>query len=78
MIIKGTVHNGQIRIDTSVLPEGTEVVITPIGSIEPAKSSSDQFRHFKDAIRKVALHPCENDSGDSFSGADHDRLLYGN
>lgn len=78
MIIKGTVHNGQIRIDASVLPEGTEVLITPIETIEPSKSSSDQLRHFKDAIRKVALSPCESESDDGFSGADHDRLLYGN
>ena len=30
MVIKGTVHNGMIRFENSELPEGTQVLITPV------------------------------------------------
>ena len=67
MIIKGTFENGHIRILSGIaqLPEGTEVLIT-----------LENLRKFKVEMQRIASLPCQG-IDDSFSGANHDQLLYG-
>jgi hypothetical protein len=47
VVIKGTVHNGMIRFENSGLPEGTQVLITPVespfGKTMKENSSSRKF-----------------------------------
>ncbi len=78
MVIKGTVHNGQIRIEGSALPEGTQVLITPIKSPDSDALPKRDLTGLKTEIHRIASLACENDSNDGFSGADHDKVLYGN
>ncbi|XZE36623.1 hypothetical protein SH501x_002205 [Pirellulaceae bacterium SH501] len=78
MVIKGTVHNGQIRFESSALPEGTQVLITPIHLATAKVAKEDDMQRLKEEVHRIASLACENDSDDGFSGADHDKLLYGN
>ncbi len=78
MVIKGTVHNGQIHFDSGSLPEGTQVLITPVNSIrDDTRPVEFDLAGVKIGIKRIADSPNENDSADIFSGADHDKLLYG-
>jgi hypothetical protein len=78
MVIKGTVHNGQIKILNCELPEGTQVLITPMTSaVSNAIPESGDIGAFKAEVKRIADSPCENQSMDNFTGADHDKLLYG-
>ncbi len=77
MVIKGTVQNGQIHIDNSVLPDGTQVLITPvIPSLDVDAQCNLGLQEFKDAIGRIAQMPSEGKLDDNFCGADHDKLLY--
>lgn len=78
MVIKGTVHNGQIKFEGSTLPEGTQVLITPIQSHHSETSTKPDLNGLKNEIHRIASLTCENDSNDGFSGVDHDKVLYGN
>ncbi len=78
MVIKGTVYNGQIRLESSVLPLGTQVLITPIQSPVTELLPEYDVKGLRAEIHRIASLPCENDSNESFSGADHDEILYGN
>ncbi|MCU0709876.1 MAG: hypothetical protein MUF23_16460 [Pirellula sp.] len=78
MVIKGTVHNGQIILEGSLLPEGTQVLITPIQSSNLEDLQKQDLNGLKAAIHRIASLACENDFNDGFSGADHDKVLYGN
>ena len=78
MVIKGTVHNGQIRFEGSSLPEGTQVLITPMKSPNSELLPEHDLTGLKTEIHRIASLACENDSNDVFSGADHDKVLYGN
>ena len=61
MVIKGTVHNGQIKILNGELPEGTQVLITPMMSaISNAIPDSGDIGVFKTEIKRIADSPCEN------------------
>lgn len=77
MVIKGTVHNGQIKFESSALPEGTQVLITPIQSTGTEVSPEGDLTRLKAEIHRIASLACENNCNDDFSGADHDRVLYG-
>lgn len=77
MVIKGTVHNGQIRFENSALPEGTQVLITPIHLPAAKVAKEDDMQRLKEEIQRIATLACENETDDGFSGADHDKLLYG-
>ena len=60
------------------LPDGTEVTIIVH---EPAQARSDkmtdeQLHRYHEALARIDAVPDEN-PGDTFSGADHDRVLYG-
>jgi len=78
MVIKGTVHNGQIQIENSILPEGTQVLITPIRSADVVREPDFDLGSLKIAIDRIASLEDENTRDDDFSGADHDKILYGN
>lgn len=78
MVIKGTVHNGHIRIEDSALPEGTQVLITPIKSPDSDALTERDLSGLKMEIHRIASLACENESNNGFSGADHDNVLYGN
>ena len=78
MIIKGTFENGHIRILSGIeqLPEGTEVLITPITLNSDANCDLGNLRKFKVEMQRIASLPCQG-IDDSFSGVNHDQLLYG-
>jgi len=79
MIIQGHIENGIIvPNDTISLPEGTEVtiVVRSQSSADSASMSPEQQEHYLAALRRIDELPNEN-PGDTFSGADHDRVLYG-
>ena len=78
MVIKGTVHNGQIKLDSSSLPDGTQVLISPIHTPSTTVSPEHDLTGLKAEVHRIASLACENHSDDGFSGADHDRVLYGN
>jgi hypothetical protein len=58
MIIKGTFENGHIRILSGIeqLPEGTEVLITPITLDSEANCDLENLRNSK--LRCSGLHRC--------------------
>ncbi|GIX00054.1 MAG: hypothetical protein KatS3mg111_3386 [Pirellulaceae bacterium] len=79
MVVQGRVQNGVIVLDGDVsLPEGAEVEI--VVRVEPKEASDtmthEQRRRLSDALARIDALPNEN-PGDTFSGADHDRVLYG-
>lgn len=79
MEIQGHFQNGMIVPNNGLsLPDGTEVKIIVS---EPAESRSnvmtdEQLRRYHDALARIDAVPDENPS-DTFSGADHDQVLYG-
>jgi len=80
MQILGHYENGMIVPHDGVsLPNGTEVTIIvramPL-STDEAMSEQDR-QHYLAALARIDAVPNEN-SGDAFSGADHDRVLYDN
>jgi hypothetical protein len=77
MVIKGIVHNGQIQIENSALPDGTQVLITPIHTANAKVSPDQDWDGLKANIKRIASLKCENRDDDGFSGADHDKVLYG-
>ena len=78
MVIKGTVHNGMIRFENSELPEGTQVLITPMEGPMAKVVKEDSLEQLKQEVHRIASLASESDiDDDGFSGADHDKLLYG-
>ena len=63
--------------ENSELPEGTQVLITPVQSLIAKAVKEDSLEQFKQEVHRIASLACESDTDDSFSGADHDKLLYG-
>ena len=78
MVIRGTVHNGYIKIEDPALPEGTQVLITPINSPDSEVLPERDLTGLKTEIHRIASLACENGTTDGFSGVDHDKVLYGN
>lgn len=78
MVIRGRIENGVVVLESPVsLPEGTEVTVmvhTDAGTAEAAAAAERQ--RILEIMDRIAALPCEN-PGDTFSGADHDRVLYG-
>jgi hypothetical protein len=82
MTFHGKVQNGVVVFDDPAnLPEGTPVTVL----VEPAQApapeppdrmSEEQHRRLLAALDAIAALPNEN-PGDTFSGADHDKVLYG-
>ena len=78
MVIKGTVHNGMIRFENSELPEGTQVLITPMEGPIAKVVKEDSLEQLKREVHRIASLASESDiDDDGFSGADQEKLLYG-
>ncbi len=79
MVIRGRIEQGVVVLDDGVsLPDGTEVtvVVRADPDIDGDAMSEEERRRYLDALDRIDAIPNEN-PGDSFSGADHDRVLYG-
>lgn len=81
MTFHGTVHNGVVVLDGNpALPDGTEVsvVVAPaaVKPIQEGKMTEEKRRKLRAAMDELLALPNEN-PGDTFSGADHDKALYG-
>ncbi len=79
MVIRGRIHNGVVAFGSEVsLPEGTEVtVVVPAGRGTANKLMSEaEHRRIREIMDHIAALPLEG-PGDPFSGADHDKVLYG-
>ena len=79
MEIQGHFHDGMIvPQDPLSLPEGTEVtIIVPISESHiTSQMSADERNRYRAALARLDAVANEN-PGDRFSGADHDRELYG-
>lgn len=79
MEIHGHYENGIIVPDTGfVLPNVAQVIIT-VRETSTSNSDSmtdDERRRYLEALARIDAVPDEN-PGDTFSGIDHDRVLYG-
>jgi len=79
MVIRGRIKNGVIVLDdATVLPEGVEVTVVVQSSAEPGEGelSVEKQQRLRQASKRFESLPNEN-PGDRFSGAEHDRVLYG-
>jgi hypothetical protein len=80
MVIRGRVHNGVIAFGSEIsLPEGMEVtVVVPAGAEAAAKEvmSEAEHRRIMEIMDRIAALPLEGPD-EPFSGADHDKVLYG-
>ena len=84
MAVRGRVQNGVVVLEDGVkLPDGTRVTVAPIeesdakGVAPPAEiMSAEEHRRLIEALERIASLPIEGPD-DGFSGADHDRMLYG-
>lgn len=80
MVVQGHIQDGIVVPDTALsLPDGTHVtiVVPSEASAADRTMSVEQKTRYLDALAKIDGVPNEN-PGDDFSGADHDRALYGN
>ena len=79
MVIRGLVQNGVVVLQNDAsLPEGTEVTVVVQAAPEaaPDRMSEEERRRILEIMDRIAALPNEN-PGDTFSGADHDKVLYG-
>ncbi|MGI8980095.1 MAG: hypothetical protein ACR2FY_12800 [Pirellulaceae bacterium] len=80
MTFHGTVHNGVVVLDGNpAIPDGTEVAVVVSPSAPPAnpdRMTEETRRKLRAAMDEIIALPNEN-PGDNFSGADHDKALYG-
>ncbi len=79
MVIRGRIQNGVVVLEADAsLLEGTEVtVVVPAAPETPGDRMSEQERRrILEIMDRIAALPDEN-PGDTFSGADHDKALYG-
>lgn len=76
MPVVGHVKNGVIIPDEVCdLPEDSKVWVVPV--TEPSLLSAvERSRRLYEECRRIAALPMEGDD-DGFSGADHDKVLYG-
>jgi hypothetical protein len=79
MVIRGRVRNGVVVLeDTVSVPEGTEVTVmvgTPQTTSGGASPDAERQRVLE-IMDRIAALPLEGDPK-PFSGADHDKVLYG-
>jgi len=91
MVIRGRVEHGVVVLDERVsLPEGTEVTVVVRAAVQSSEvvtaeagpgpaaeqMSEEERRRILEIMDRIAALPDEN-PGDTFSGADHDKALYG-
>ena len=80
MTLHGKIHNGMVVLDGGPqLPEGTPVTVLveqPQATPAPReRMSEEQHRKLLAALDEISSLPNEN-PGDTFSGRDHDKVLY--
>jgi putative zinc finger/helix-turn-helix YgiT family protein len=78
LVIRGRVQKGVVVLEAASVPEGTEVaVVVPIApqAVNETMPEAERQRVLQ-IMDRIAALPDEN-PGDTFSGADHDRVLYG-
>lgn len=79
MEIQGHYQDGTIvPHDGFYLPDGTEVtkIVREQSKQLPSVMTEDERRRYLVALAEIDAVPNEN-PGDTFSGADHDQVLYG-
>lgn len=79
MVIRGRIERGVVVLDEGVsLPDGTEVtvVVRADPDVDGDAMSEEERKRYLNALDQIDAISSEN-SGDTFSGADHDRVLYG-
>lgn len=85
MIARGRVKNGMVLLEEGrSLPEGAPVIVWPDTSRPAAaetgedtdRAREEEHRRFLEAIDRIAALPLEGPQ-EPFSGADHDKVLYG-
>jgi predicted DNA-binding antitoxin AbrB/MazE fold protein len=79
MVIRGRIEKGVVVLEEDVsLSEGTEVslVVRADGDSGGGMMSAHECKRYRDALERIDALADEN-PGDTFSGADHDRVLYG-
>jgi predicted DNA-binding antitoxin AbrB/MazE fold protein len=79
MVIRGRVQHGVVVLENQVsLPEGTEVTVEVCAAPKATgERMSEQERHrILEIMDRIAALPIEGDP-EPFSGADHDKVLYG-
>ena len=79
MVLHGRIQNGVVAFGSEIsLPEGTEVTVVVPGVSEPSGDilSEEDRCCMRKVMDEIASLPDEN-PGDVFSGADHDKVLYG-
>ena len=84
MVARGRVQNGVVVLEDDIhLPEGTRVTVLP----EPAQQGTapeggkdrmpeEERQRIRRIMDRIAALPIEGKT-DPFSGADHDKVLYG-
>jgi len=79
MVIRGRIQNGVVVLEDEIsLPEGTEVTVV-VGAAPVAreqKMSEEEHRRILEIMDRIAALPVKG-SPEPFSGADHDKVLYG-
>ena len=79
MLIRGRVQDGVVVLEPGgSLPEGTEVTVAVCAATNATgeKMSDKERRRVREIVDRIIALPDEN-PGDTFSGADHDQVLYG-
>jgi hypothetical protein len=79
MVIRGRIHDGVVTLGNEIsLPEGMEVTVVVPVAPESGNEVLPEGEHQRilQVMDRIAALPIEGDT-DPFSGADHDKLLYG-
>jgi len=84
MVARGRVQNGVVVLEDDVhLPEGTQVTVLPeppqlATTVQGGKDrmSEQERKRIREIMDRIAALPIEGKSN-PFSGADHDKVLYG-
>lgn len=77
MTLQGTIRGGLVVLDEAVqVPDGTKVAVFVPAQNPTGLSPADEVARQKAALAELLAIPNEN-PGDTFSGEDHDQILYG-
>jgi hypothetical protein len=83
MTLQGRFHNGVVVLEGgAALPEGTPVTVLveqrqpPAPTQQGERMTEEEHRRITEIMDRIAALPLENPD-DTFSGKDHDKVLYG-